>query len=193
MTDMDIRAAAAPNAPSPLPDPELLKQYFGYDPDTGRFWWKKGGSGIIKGSDCGNVMPTGHIRVKFKDRLYLAHRLIWRMVHGVDPGTLQVDHINRDGGDNRLSNLRLVTQSQNLQNSNRYRNNKTGFYGVYHHKLARKFAAQIQANKKSKHIGLFPCPLLAAVAYDKAAIKLHGEYATLNFPNGQRTSAQWMT
>jgi hypothetical protein len=195
MTEVNIRQAAAPrsdhpkNSASQLPPQELLNEYFGYDPETGRLWRKRGGSGFRAGDDCGNVMPSGHIRVKFKNRLYLAHRLIYRMVYGIDPGAMQVDHINRDGGDNRICNLRLATQSQNLQNSNKYKNNKTGFYGVHYHKLTKRFTAQIQADKKPRHIGLFPCPILAAIAYDKAALDLHGEFASFNFPNGWRQSA----
>jgi hypothetical protein len=85
--DVDIRASiAARNTPAPLPDPDLLREWIGYDAETGMLWWKKGGSGIAAGQPCGTVMPSGHLRVKFKGRLYLAHRLIYLMEYGTDPG-----------------------------------------------------------------------------------------------------------
>jgi len=94
------------------------------------------------------------------------------------PSGMQVDHINGNKLDNRKSNLRIVTQQQNLMNKGVYKNNKTGFKGVC--KDFGKYKATKKDNKKI-HIGVYKTPEEAAKAYDKAAIKLFGEFAKTNF------------
>jgi hypothetical protein len=98
------------------------------------------------------------------------------------PKGLLVDHINHNGLDNRKSNLRLCTNSQNLQNK-RPRSGCTSKYkGVYWHKDRKKFCAKIHLNRKAIHLGYFKDEIEAAKAYDKKAIELFGEFAYLNFP-----------
>lgn len=91
----------------------------------------------------------------------------------------QVDHINHDKLDNRKSNLRIVTQQQNLMNRKVFKNNKTGFKGVSVY--GEKYRASIRKNGKREYLGFFKNPIDAAKAYDKRAIELFGEYAVLNF------------
>lgn len=98
------------------------------------------------------------------------------------PDGLDVDHIDRDGLNNRRSNLRLATRAQNLQNQGLRENNTSGFKGVNWHKLRQKWRAYIQANGKRRHLGLYSTPEDAARAYNLAAIALHGDYARLNAP-----------
>jgi hypothetical protein len=93
-----------------------------------------------------------------------------------------VDHIDRNPLNNELSNLREVTKRENSLNSKTYRNNTSGFRGVYWHKGAQKWLAQIQSEGKLRHLGYFDCKKEAARAYDAAAKELHGEFAQLNFP-----------
>lgn len=106
------------------------------------------------------------------------HRLINKT-----PVGMETDHINRNGLDNRRSNLRSATRSQNATNYKR--NPKSGYRGVYFSvaKLKyKRYLCVIQVKGKSKFIGNFKDKLGAATAYDKAAIKYHGEFAVLNFP-----------
>ena len=70
---------------------------------------------------------------------YYAHRLIWRYMTGDDPGVFFVDHINRDGLDNRFENLRLVTRSENLQNQEGHARRESKFKGVYKSKSRGKW------------------------------------------------------
>lgn len=93
-----------------------------------------------------------------------------------------VDHINRDTLDNRKENLRLCSLYQNGLNKGLYRNNKSGYKGVSirKDKIKNKYAAYIRFNKKLKHLGFFPTLELAATAYNDAATKFHGEFASLN-------------
>ncbi len=105
--------------------------------------------------------------------LVLMHRQVMRAPKGKN-----VDHINGDGLDNRKENLRLCTQSQNLQNQNRYR---PGWKGVY--PKGRRWGMQIAANGESHSLNGFCDSRSAAKAYDKLAKILHGEFACLNFPD----------
>jgi len=92
-----------------------------------------------------------------------------------------IDHRNREGLDNRKSNLRLATHSQNncnrkqIQGSSKYR-------GVNYVKNRKKWRAAINYNRIYKHLGFFENEEDAARAYDEAAKIYHGEFATLNFP-----------
>lgn len=91
-----------------------------------------------------------------------------------------VDHINRDGLDNRRSNLRLATKSQNAQNTPEYSRNTSGYKGVSWAKDKKMWVAQIRAQKKTYRLGYFIDIDDAARAYNEAALKYHGEFAYQN-------------
>ena len=95
--------------------PDSIRDVLSYDPDTGLF--SREGSTPIA-----NPSSDGYTRIGIKGRKYLAHRLAWFFVHGETPDT--IDHINGEKSDNRIANLRNVTQAQNLLN-------KKGKRGVY--------------------------------------------------------------
>lgn len=97
-------------------------------------------------------------------------------------GNEQTDHCNRNGLDNRRCNLRPATNSQNVANGRRRGNNTSGYKGVSFSREFRDWVAYITVNYKRRHLGHFPNPVLAAQAYDDAAKKLFGEFASLNFP-----------
>ncbi len=90
-----------------------------------------------------------------------------------------IDHINRNGLDNRKANLRLATIAQNAQNAGK-RKNRSGYKGVWFAKEKRKWRAAIWHNNKREYLGYFNSPHCAAKAYDKAALKYHKEFACLN-------------
>jgi len=96
------------------------------------------------------------------------------------PDDLQVDHINGDKLDNRRANLRLATRAENCQNCGPRSTNTSGFKGVK--KAGDKWTVYIQAHRKQYYLGTYKHKVLAALAYDKAARKYHGEFARLNFP-----------
>lgn len=91
----------------------------------------------------------------------------------------QVDHINGNRLDNRRGNLRLCTKSENACNRTRVLS-KSGFKGVHFIERVKRYTAKIQFKRKSYHIGCFATAEEAALAYNDAAIKLHGQYARLN-------------
>lgn len=92
-----------------------------------------------------------------------------------------VDHINRNGFDNRKSNLRLCNQSQNVANREKCRINSTsGYKGVSWSKVNKKWVVHIQINGKVLHLGYFLKEEDAAKAYNRKALELFSEFACLN-------------
>ena len=105
-----------------------------------------------------------------------------RAIMGAVKGEL-VDHINHNGLDNRRVNLRKATRAQNSQNRRKPRvNSKSQYKGLAWQKRTGKWSVRIQVDWDHKCIGTFTDELEAAKAYDDAARKYHGEFASLNFP-----------
>ena len=107
----------------------------------------------------------------------LMHRRILNIPRG-----FVIDHINRNGLDNRRANLRPATVAQNAWNCRR-RKNRTGYKGVWYVKDKGLFRAAIVCNRKRIHLGYFKKKVEAARAYDEAAKKYHKDFAVLNFKN----------
>ncbi|MCZ2077923.1 MAG: HNH endonuclease [Bryobacterales bacterium] len=91
----------------------------------------------------------------------------------------RVDHRNGNGLDNRRSNLRLATTSENNRNVRRNRRNTSGYKGVSFFKETHKWRAQIRVNRKMLHLGLFDTPELAYEAYCQASRKYHGDFGNV--------------
>ena len=104
------------------------------------------------------------------------------------PVGLAVDHINGDTTDNRRCNLRLATPAQNTWNKGQPRHSKSPYKGVVP-TVTNVWSAHIMANRVHQHLGTFDTPEEAAIAYDNAARKLHGEFARLNFPDKEEPTA----
>lgn len=105
------------------------------------------------------------------------HRII------LGPGALStVDHIDGNGLNNQRSNLRLATSAENNRNLGMRRNNTSGYKGAFWDKYINRWKASIRINKIQKHLGVYADVITAAKAYDVAALKYHGEFARLNFP-----------
>ncbi len=130
----------------------------------------------------GVMIPASERTGAIKQKIAHMHRVIINA-----PAHLQVDHINGNRLDNRRSNLRLATQSQNIQNSRKHQTyggdaTSSQYKGVYWDRGAQKWKSRVTLNKKSAHLGHFSSEIDAARAYDEAARKHYGEFALLNFP-----------
>lgn len=111
------------------------------------------------------------------------HGLMHRIILGLSKDDPFVDHINGNGLDNRRSNLRLCTNSQNQANRHHLPvHTSSRFRGVFWEKKSCKWKAGIKANGKSTHLGFFDSEIGAALAYDAAAREAFGKFARLNFP-----------
>lgn len=102
----------------------------------------------------------------------LMHRVITSAPHGMD-----VDHINGNGLDNRRSNLRLATRSENMRNSRQSSANTSGFKGVGWSKRDNNWRASITIDGRQHYIGAFSTPEIAHAAYMEVAERLFGEFA----------------
>lgn len=106
-------------------------------------------------------------------------RRMHRLIIGANPGQL-VDHINGNKIDNRKENLRICNYNQNAANRKKQKNNSSGFKGVDYFPYRTSYK-KWRAGIRGDLIGYFENKIDAAKAYDKAALKIFGEFARLNF------------
>lgn len=112
----------------------------------------------------------------------------WIRIHRVimkAPDDMEVDHINGDLLDNRKCNLRICTHAQNSKNRKPNKNGKSKFKGVTWREekkksTSRRWRVRISIDGKRIHVGDYITEREAAIAYNNAALKYHGEYARLN-------------
>jgi hypothetical protein len=167
-----------------LPGQAVLRELFDYNTETGELIWRyrDGETSQWNGRFAGKPVTgrhQGYVRVKFAGLRTGVHRVIWKLAYGEIPDHMQVDHINGIRDDNRLENLRLVTNQQNQLN--RHCDKGRGYKGVY--RKGNRWKAEITTPEGRKYLGLFKTPEQAAIAYDAAARRWHGDHARLNFPN----------
>lgn len=154
---------------------EYLKRILNYNEKTGEFEWKRRGSGIRVGKKAGGVDSYGYVRIRIDGIRYRAHRLVFLYVFGFFPKE-EVDHINHDKSDNRLSNLRLCSRSENFSYRKKPVTNSSGYKGVSFKARNRKWVAQIGKGGKRIHLGLFNSKEEAYLAYCLKAKELFGEF-----------------
>ena len=106
--------------------------------------------------------------------------LMHRQILNINNSKIKTDHKNSNGLDNRRKNLRIATQSQNSQNRRKRINCTSKFKGVYWRPMYKKWRAQIKLNGKLIFLGDFIDERNAAKAYNNAAIKYFGEFASIN-------------
>lgn len=127
---------------------EMLLESIFYDMLSGDFYWRKErpayhfknqtGMNIWLGRDSGKRIDglhqtnkkTPYPRIRFNGYLYLLHKVAWRILHGEWPEA-EIDHIDRNGGNNLPTNLRLSDRFQQNQNKAIYKTNKLGIAGVF--------------------------------------------------------------
>jgi len=124
-----------------------LKELFIYNPENGSF--KKRSS-----QKYVNKTASGYTRIGINGKSYLAHHLAWLYYYGEFP-KINLDHINRNPGDNRIENLRELSREENAINILYRSNNTSGVAGVSFHRASNKWQARISDNRKNIALGIY--------------------------------------
>jgi hypothetical protein len=196
------RVKVGANKAKDTPPQKFLNEALYYNAGTGDLIWKhrpeshfdlpefqKSFNTKKEGKIAGTVTKCGYMMVNIGGTLFLAHRLIWKMVTGRDPEH-EIDHIDHNRLNNRWANLREATTAQNAQNGPLRGTNTSGFKGVVWDKEYLKWKAQIGINYKCKYLGRFDKIEDAIAAYEQAAKKYFGEYAHIPTPTQEPTDDQ---
>lgn len=164
-----------------LPPLQALRDRFSYDPEAGDLTYVHNiGSKIKAGQVAGSVHtdPDGYraIRVVACGRSMKAHRIAWKLHHGIEPPAA-IDHVDGDGTNNRIANLRAADLAQNAHNKGRRKDNTTGVPGVRFNDEAQKYTAQITARGARIFLGYFTTVEEAAAARAAAVTQHFGDFA----------------
>lgn len=148
----------------------ILKEIIEYNPETGFMRNKRSNKPTGNSSDS-----SGYKMIGILGKVYRVHRIAWMLVHGDDMPDY-IDHINGDKTDDRISNLRPATNSQNMCNTGKRADNTSGYKGVCFHNQRKKWMARINLNNKQVSLGLYSTREQASSAYKLAAYMFYGEY-----------------
>ena len=155
------------------PTYERLKYLLSYDELTGVFRWNSTAYKKVRGKVAGTEHQKGYRKVFVDGCRCYSHRLAWFYVYGVIP-IGEVDHIDGDPSNNRISNLRDVTKSVNMQNrKTAKRTSKCGYLGVSWSKRNKKWIAQIALDGKKTRIGGYDTAIEAYDAYLARKREIH--------------------
>lgn len=146
---------------------DRLRELLSYDPASGLMKRRKNNKAV------GSVTGNGHLYFRVDRRTYMLHRLVWLYVHGSFPTGI-IDHINGNKTDNRISNLRLATKSQNMMNSKIPSKNTTGFKNISRNRSGYLVSIKAGDRRISKWLSTLPDAVQFASAM---RAELHGEYA----------------
>jgi hypothetical protein len=156
---------------------EAVRRLLYYDAYRGLWQYHECGPRRTKAWFAGAAEPKSrYLRIQIGARKYLAHRLAWLWMKGRWPKD-EIDHIDGDRANNRWSNLREATHTENTRNGVRRTTNTSGFKGVT--LKNGKWRATIRAEGRYIHLGYFPTADEAAAAYREASARFHGEYGRL--------------
>lgn len=150
-----------------------------YDPKTGVFTRLVSAGPGKAGMVAGTILNNGYRSIIVAGGPRLAHRLAWFLTCGEWP-TTDIDHVNGNRDDNRIENLRLSTRAQNNANSKLHCTNTSGYRGIYLDRRRGHWVACISIKDRNVYIGSFPSKELAAEAYAKRALEVHGEFSAVS-------------
>lgn len=136
-----------------------LKELFRYDPETGEFTRLVHASSNARAGDVirGCKAKNGYLTIRADNKLYYAHRLAWLYVHGKWPSANEdIDHINGDRTDNRITNIRRASRTENNRNRRAAnKNSQSGHIGIHFSSRHGKWIAHVTVDRKFKSLGYF--------------------------------------
>ena len=160
----------------PLPQLERLNELFEVNSD-GRLLCRTrphAHSRSKVGDEVGTLHPSGYRKVAVDGTAYFVHRIVWFLIHGEDPGQMQIDHINRIRDDNRIENLRLATSQQNKWNRGPLPASRSGYRGIRKRFWGRSYRWEVSF--KNKYVGTYKSLEEAIDAWESAAKPYAGEF-----------------
>jgi hypothetical protein len=174
-------------ATRPLPDVTFLRECLDYEADSGIFRWKrrpvehfleksthdKWNTRWV-GKPAGSLNRDGYRLIRVGSTTFMAHRIAWILTHG-EPVPVEIDHRDGNPDNNRITNIRAATRSDNLANNKVRRDSTTGIKGVYPYRG--RFVAVIRRHKKRHILGYFATVQEASAVRQEAAERLHGDFA----------------
>lgn len=125
---------------------KTFKIKLNYNEATGIFTW------VNTNKIAGSLDKDGYIIIGLFNKRYKAHRLAWFYVYEEWPNG-EIDHINGIRNDNKINNLRVVSNRENNQNRKSHRSGR--LLGCTYNKRLKKWVAQIQISGKKKHLGVY--------------------------------------
>lgn len=156
-----------------LPPAHLVRQLLDCDPEKGTLTWKARPASMFDGGKRSDPLSrariwnskhagkpaftaerNGYLVGRLFYRTTMAHHVVWAFCYGEWPPSL--DHINGDGKDNRIANLRAATPMVNSQNQSRRHDNKSGVTGVIWLPKFRRWQASIKVNYRNIYLGRYP-------------------------------------
>ncbi len=150
---------------------DYIKSLFSYDDETGILFWAVDKGTAKSGDGVGAVNSHGYLVTKIDGRMEIVHRLIWEINTGEIPD--QIDHIDGDRTNNRMSNIRNVPHITNGRNQKKSEINTSGFSGVYWGKDRLLWGVRISNGGKRIRVGRFST-LLDAVSARIGAKRKYG-------------------
>ena len=166
-----------PTPRKPLPSQESLVRLLDYSVVTGHIYRRPEHARSCNNFPAGTITNAGYRCIRINNVRYLAHRLIWRMITGEDPGQFEIDHIDRDKDNNAWHNLRLATRNQNQCNIGLNPRSTSQLKGISFNKASGKWMARICFKGNRQCLGYFSTPEEAHDAYVIASGKIHREFS----------------
>lgn len=155
---------------------DRIREMLDYDPITGWLTWRIHSSGVPKpGKRAGGNGGFGYRTIGINYKKYLEHTIIWLWMKGELP-VHEIDHINRDPSDNRWTNLREATRSQQGHNKGPSTRNQSGYPGVILH--GAKYRSRLTLDGKHHEFGWFVTIAQARIARLLGEKEIFGRFTT---------------